>query len=366
MTQKSIALRRALVRGIGVCGLSAGLVALAATPAQAATKTLNLFNWSDYIAPKIITQFEHKYHVKVVQNFYESNPELFAKLQAGGDSQYDVVVPSGYFVKRLIGAHLIQKLNHKLIPNLDNLLPTFRNPSFDPGDTYSVPYQWGTTGLVYNTKDFKKPPASWGLLFNPKLNSQYPFALGKDGQFMLGVACAYQGNGYTCVGKKSWVNAAKLLIKTKKRSNFSGFVNGTPTLQQLVRGVIDVGISFNGDFLTASKKNPGAFKHLKYVLPKEGTQMWVDTMAIPAKAPHPKLANEFINFVLSAKAGAELSNHNMYASPNKAARPYLKPALQSDVVNPTPAEMKRLHFTPALHGKELKLMNQIWTEVRSR
>lgn len=347
-------------------GLLLGLLVLTASPSGAAEKTLDLFNWSGYIAPQIITQFENKYHVKVVQNFYESNPELFAKLQAGGVSQYDVIVPSGYFVQRLIGAGLIQKLNHKEIPNLQNLLPAFRNPSYDPGDTYSAPYQWGTTGLVYNTKHFKKPPESWGLLFNPKLNSNYPFALGKDGQFMLGVACAYQGNGYTCVGKKAWVKAAKLLIKTKKRPNFTGFVEGTPTLQQLVRGVIDVGISFNGDFLSAAQKNPGVFKHLKYVIPKEGTQMWVDTMAIPAKAPHPKLANEFINFVLSAKAGAELSNHNLYASPNKAARPYLKPELQSNVVNPTPEQMKRLHFTPTLRGTNLKMMQQIWTEVRAR
>lgn len=328
---------------------------------------LFLFNWSEYINPKIIKQFEAKYHVKVVQSYYDGNAELFAKLQAGGDSQYDVIVPSSYFIPRLVNAGLIQKLNHKEIPNLSNLLPKFQNPDYDPHDAYSAPYQWGTTGIAYNAAKIKNPPKSWSLLFNSKDNPHYPFAmLLGDGQVLFGAACAYQGLGYTCTGKKPWVKAAKLIIKNKKRSNFSGFVDGTPVLQQLARGVVDVGMTFNGDYVYAKSQNPSGFKNIKYFLPKEGTELWVDTMAIPDKAPHPKLANEFINFILDAKIGAELSNWNYYASPNAASKPYLDADLNKPPIMPTAEQMKRLHFTPSLQGQNLKLFEQLWTEVRSR
>lgn len=336
-------------------------------PVFAATPQLYLFNWSEYIDPKIVKKFEAKYHVKVVQSYYDGNAELFAKLQAGGDSQYDVIVPSSYFLPRLIDAGLIQKLDHKELPNIGNLLPKFQNPDYDPHDTYSVPYQWGTTGIAYNAAKLKNAPQSWSLVFDPKENPKYPFAmLLGDGQTLFGAACAYLKLGYNCTGKDPWVKAAKLIIQNKKRRNFTGFVDGTPVLQQLARGVVDVGITFNGDFLYAAGQNPSGFKNIKYFLPKEGTELWVDTMAIPDKAPHPKLAHEFINYILNAKIGAELSNWNSYASPNAAAKPYLDADLAKPPITPTPKQMKRLHFTPSLQGQQLKLFEQLWTEVRSR
>src|SRR5699024_5209890 len=141
--------------------------------------------------------------------------------------QYDVIFPSNYFVPRLIATGLIQPLNKDLIPNYDNLMDRFQNPDFDPGGKYTAAYQWGTTGIAYNTEDLPDAPHSWALLFDPGVNANYPFAMITDAQVLFGAACAYLGNGYTCTGKDKWKQAAQQVLKTKQRANFSGFVNGT-------------------------------------------------------------------------------------------------------------------------------------------
>ncbi|RJS93298.1 PotD/PotF family extracellular solute-binding protein [Salinisphaera sp. Q1T1-3] len=339
--------------------------------AQAAPQTdhadkLILFNWSHYMNPALVSAFEKKYHVKVVQNFYESNPEMFAKLQAGGDAQYDVIVASNYYVPRLIDTGLIQPLNKALIPNYQNLMPRFANPDYDPKGRYTAAYQWGDTGIVYNTEKLGEQPASWSILFDPKANTKSPFALGADAQVMMGAACAYQGHDYDCRGAENWKQAARLLLQTRRRDNFSGFQGGTPVLRQLARGNIAAGVSFNGDYLQYKKDNPKTFAHMKFVVPKEGAELWVDTMAIPDKAPHARLANLFINFILNGENGARLSEHTFYASPNKAAQPYLEPALKQPPSQPTDAQMAHLVYTPSLKGNGLQIVQQLWNEVQSR
>lgn len=335
----------------------------AAKAGSADGQTLFLFNWSDYIPDSLIKGFEAKYGVKVVQSNYGSNAELQAKLQVGGDAEYDVIVPSGSFLPYLIRPGLLQKLDHAEIPNAGNLLPAFQNPAYDPGNTYSMPYQWGTTGIAYTTKDLNNPPASWAILFDPKANPNYPFELmGEDGRVIVGAACAYLGYGFDCTQKSQWLAAAKLIRQTMKRPNFTGFVDGGTALGQLQHGTVNVSMVFNGNF--AACQGDGTCKSATYILPQEGTELWTDTMAIPARAPHPKLANEFINFILDAHSGADLSNYNDYASPNAASIPYLDPVLKARLISPTAEDMKHLVVLTPLAGPQYKLFNQIWTDIR--
>jgi spermidine/putrescine transport system substrate-binding protein len=331
-----------------------------------AKKTLYLYNWSQYMDPAILKAFEKKYDVDISRNFFASNPEMFAKLQAGGDSQYDVIFPSSYFITRLTDAGLIQPLDKSLIPNLDNLYSRFKNPKYDPHSKYSVAYLWGDTGIIYNTKKLPDAPKSWSLIYDPKVNPDYPFAMLDAVQTEFGTACAYLGLGYACASRKDWKKAAKLILKTKKRPNFSGFIEGTPTNQRVARGAIAVGVTFNGDYVFDVKHDPNAYADTKFIVPKEGSELWVDTMAIPKHAPHPKLAHKFINFILKAKIGAKLANWNFYTSPNKAAKPYLNEALTKPPIMPTQDEMKKLHFTPAPEGEDLQFQQQLWTQIVSQ
>ncbi|APZ41910.1 ABC transporter substrate-binding protein [Acidihalobacter ferrooxydans] len=344
------------------------LALMTALPTLAsAQETLNLFNWTEYMNPKIIKQFEKKYNVKVVQTYYSSNSELLAKLMAGGDSQYDVVVPSNYMIERMAAAGLLMKLDKSKLSNFKNLAPQFQNTPYDPHDAYAIPYQWGTTALAYDTRKFKNPPQTWGVLFDPKVNPSYPFALmGGSGQDTLHAACAYLGYTFGCDKISEWKAAAKLVLETKQRHNFTGFVDGTPALHQLEKGVIAAGIVYNGDLANEIESSPQATKYIKYIIPKGGAEAWVDNMAIPAHAPNPGLAYKFINFILDAKIGAELSNWNVYASPNAAARPYLDKVLQSSLVQPTPEEWKRLYYMPGLKGEKMKAYQAIWNAVRTQ
>jgi spermidine/putrescine transport system substrate-binding protein len=242
----------------------------------------------------------------------------------------------------------------------------FKDPPFDPDNKYTAAYQCGTTGIAYDATKIKNPPASWAILFDPKVNSKYPFVMSTDSQVMLGAACAYQGNGYACKGKKKWLKAAKLILKTKKRPTFEGFMEDTRMLKAMARGNLAAGVSYNGDFVFDKIHNPDAFAHIKFIVPKEGGELWLDSLAIPAHAPHPDLANKFINFILDPKIGAELSNYNYYATPNKKAVQYLIKPLQNPPVLPNKAGMKRVHYTPSLSGDQLQYVQQLWTSIQSK
>ncbi|WP_110664818.1 ABC transporter substrate-binding protein [Salinicola halophilus] len=346
--------------------LTLGGLAFAGTAQAQQDDKLYLFNWTEYMDPEIIEAFETKYDVEVVQSYFNSLPEMTAKLNAGGTSQYDIIVPSSYYVPRLVQSGLVQELDKSKIPNLDNLMPEFADPTYDPGSAYSVPYQWGVSGIVYDTETFPDAPKSWSLLFDPEVTGDQPFSLMGDGQVSMGAACAYLGTGYDCADPEAWKAAARLLLDTKHRNTFSGFTDGTPTLQQIQRGVIRAGVTYNGDYLQQKQQNPEAFETLAFMVPDEGSEMWVDTMMIPAEAPHPALAHEFINFILNARIGAQLSNYIYYASPNQAAVPELDAVLTQPPVLPTDEDRAKLAFTPSLDGQNLQIFQQLWTEIQSR
>jgi spermidine/putrescine transport system substrate-binding protein len=354
-------LRHPLKWGAAAC-LALTISLAVQAPAHAAVPTLNLFIWSDYIDPALLKAFEAKCNCKVVETDYESNAEMAAKLKAGGDAQYDIAVPSSYEVPQLAAEGLIQPIDHAALTNFGNLMPRFQDPDYDQGDKYSIPYQWGTTGLLYDPAKIKDAPDSWSLLFDPKVNSTYPFVMPKgEGRDQIGAACAYLGYGLNCDTKAEWIAAAKLIIATKKRPNFAGFVEETPARDQMKSGLIAVSMAYNGDI--GQCYADGTCKTLKYFIPKEGGEIWVDTMTITAHSAHPKLALEFINFILDAKNGAQLSNFNQYASPNAASAPMLSDTLKTPMFTPDEAEMKKLSFLKPLVGSQLKLFNSIWTSV---
>jgi spermidine/putrescine transport system substrate-binding protein len=340
----------------------ATIAGTASQPARADEPTLNLFIWSDYIPDATIQGFELSCGCKVVETDYESNAEMAAKLKAGGDSQYDVVVPSSYYVPELADEGLIQPVDHSQISNFGNLFPKFQNPDYDVGDKYSIPYQWGTTGIVYDPSKIANPPTSWALIFDPKANPNFPFVLPKgEGRDQIGAACAYLGYGFNCSQQSQWLAAAKLIVQTKARPNFAGFVDETPARDQMKSGLIAASFAYNGDIATCYAD--GSCPKLKFFLPSEGSEIWVDTMAIPAHAPNPQLALEFINFILAAHNGADLSNFNEYASPNQASQKYLTGVLNTPLITPTADEEKRLQFLAPFRGAQYKLFNDIWTSV---
>jgi len=335
------------------------LLLLAATTAVAEKARLNIFIWSEYIDPAIVADFERQHDCKVTLDLYEDNESMIAKLAGGGVSLYDIVVPSDYVVPAMIKRGLLAELRHANIPNLKNLDPQFAHRPFDPENRYTVPYQWGTVGLFIRKPKDNPIEETWGLVFDAK-KQPGPFLLMDDVRACFAAALKYKGYPINSTDPKQLKEARDLLLDAKRRSlGFEGGVGGKNKV--LAKGCV-MAMVYNGDGVRGTKDD----SETCYFVPREGGELWVDSMAIPAKAPHRDLAEKFINYILEPKVGAQLSNFNQYATPNLAARPFIRPEdLANPAIYPSAEMMKKVEFLQDL-GKASKLYDELWTQVKSK
>ena len=336
---------------------------LAAGPgtALAAPKDqLTVFIWSEYIDPDVVKDFEDETGIKVRLDYYESNEEMIAKLQSGGVRQYDLIFPSTYFMPALKSLNLIQPLDHSRLPNLANLDPEFsRRMEEDPGHEFSVPYQWGTSGLV--VRDMEAPEASWSLLFKPRKGSG-SFILFDTARDALGSALKYLGYSLNSVNPKEIEEAMNVLTALKARPEFFGFDGGVGGLNKVVGGLAAIAQVYSGEALRAQEEEEA----IQFVLPREGFEVWADLMALPAQAPNPEGAHAFIDYLLRPEVGASVATYNRYATPNAAARAFVPP---EDLANPAlypPAEMmEKAEYIKDL-GPDNRLYDEAWTAIKNR
>jgi spermidine/putrescine transport system substrate-binding protein len=338
----------------------------AAAPAAAPAKPaepcrLNLYIWSEYMDPEIIKAFEQKYTCKVTIDLYEDNESMIAKLQGGGTSLYDVVVPGNYVIPVMAKLGLLAPLRKENIPNLKNLDDKFVNPSYDPGNQYSAAYQWGTVGIFIRKKPDQKLDETWGLLFDPKLSKQAGAFLMIDSfREMMGSALKYRGHSVNSTDPKELQEIGKLLGDTKKRSR--GFEGGVGGKNKVLARAVNAAVVYNGDAVKGTKDDPETY----YFVPREGGIIWVDNLAIPAKAPHRDAAEKFIDFILDPKIGAQLSDFNQYATPNKAAKEHVNAEDAKNLaIYPAPEMMGKLEFVDDV-GEQNRMYDEIWTQVKSR
>ena len=348
------------MRKLLVLAIVLALVAVAPL-ARAADEELKIFIWSEYMdEEKMPADFTERTGIKVRIDLYENNEEMLAKLQAGGVSQYDIIVPSDYIMPVLINQKLVLPLDKSKIPNFKNLMPIFKNSPFAE---YGAAWQWGTVGLMYRKDKVKNFQNTWGMLFDPKYDADIgPFWLIDSVREMMGIALLYKGFDFNSTNPEELKAAADLLVDTKKRQNCQGFKPGVGGKNDVVAGTANAAIVYNGDAIQSISEDP---EHLAFAVPKEGSEVWNDYMCIPAKAPNVEAAYKWINFVLDPQIGADLSNYNQYATPNEASLPFITPEdLKNPSIYPTEEEMKRLHFTKDL-GKDTRIMDEAWTRAKS-
>ncbi|MEW6264212.1 MAG: spermidine/putrescine ABC transporter substrate-binding protein [Thermodesulfobacteriota bacterium] len=338
------------------------LLLLPATLAGAADKELRIFIWSEYMPDTLWKNFQKQTGLKVRIDLYENNEEMLAKLQAGGVSQYDIIVPSDYIMPSLINLKLIQPLDQAKVPNLKNLKDMFKKTTYDPGNKYSAAWQWGTVGLMYRKDKIKKLDNSWALLFDPTRDPG-PFWLIDSVREMLGIALLFLKKDFNSTDPADLKAASDLLIATKKNKACLGFKPGVGGKNDVVAGTAAAAIVYNGDALRAINEDKTG--KLAFTVPREGSEIWFDSMCLPVKAPNPEAAHKWINFVLDARNGAELSNFNQYATPNEAAMKFIKAGdLKNPGIYPTQEMMKTLHFTKD-PGKDMRLIDEAWTRAKS-
>jgi spermidine/putrescine transport system substrate-binding protein len=341
------------------CTAALAVAAALLAPALAQKTTLNLFIWSEYIDPAIIKAFEQQNNAKVNISYYESNEDMLAKLQQGGTKQYDVIVPSTYIMPVLIRQKLLQPFDKSKVPNLKNLSKKFRGPVYDPGNVYSAAYQWGMTGVGYRKDRIKNLNPTWGLFFDPKLQPG-PFVLLDDPRVTIGTALKYLGKPYNDINTANLKKAGEIISEAKARSlGFGGSPSGR---DRLLSKQVTMAVIYNGEAVKGMEQD----SNIGFFIPKEGSELWWDSLAIPAGAPNKDLANRFVNFILDAKIGAQLSNYNRYATPNEAAKKFIDPKdLKNPAIYPSQATLNTMEYTQEV-GAAAKLYDAVWTKVKAK
>jgi spermidine/putrescine transport system substrate-binding protein len=319
-------------------------------------KVLNFYNWADYVAESTIPGFQKQTGIKVTQDNFSSNEELLAKLQAGGTG-YDVIVPSDYMVAIMIKSDVVQKLDMSQIPNSKNVGKEYAGLSYDPKNEYSLPYQWGTTGILYNKKEIGQLPESWDPLWDTEFEGK--MSMLNDSRETLGAALYKLGYSVNTTDTGRLQEAADELKKQKPL--LRGYFDSTEARPLVQNGDLLLGHVFSGDAFLALSEN----SDLDYMVPKPAATRWTDNMCIPNGAEHPQNAHKFINYILGAKTGAELSNYTYYNTPNAAALPMIDDALKDLPGYVLPDSVFERLQVIADQGEATREYERLFTEVKS-
>lgn len=349
------------VVGSAACAMAilAGMAVLAASGCQKKSdqQVLNVNTWTGYLPQDVLDAFTAKTGIKVNVSTMESNEELLAKLQAG-NTDYDVVVPSDYMVRIMAKTNLIQPLDRAKITNWGNLDPAQLDLAYDPGNKYSIPFFWGTTGIGYNKKRITDPVDSWRVLFEPKYAGE--ILMCNDVRECFAAALKLNGKSLNDTNPADLKDAADLLIQQKKLVKA---YDSDDYDNKLRTGEVLIAQGFNGQFAKLAHEKPEVFA---YVVPKEGATRWVDNLSIPANSKHTEAAYTFINFILEPEQGAKIVNFASYASANKAAAPRINAEILHDPAIYAPADvLKRCEFLEDV-GDATKTLDKYWTEIKSQ
>ena len=318
---------------------------------------LNIYCWSTYISPRVVRGFESRFHCHVNYDLYDSNEALLAKLQAG-NVVYDLVIPSDYMVQILIQQGLLARLDKSRLPNVwANVNPRFLNLPFDPHNDYSVPYAWGTTGLAYRADLVKETVESWDILFDPRYAGH--ILLLDDAREVFAMALKKLDFSLNSANPDEIRQARDLLLRQKplvKGYNSSNFE------QDLAAGDAWIAQAYNGNLTFVMRDEP----RIRYVIPKEGCTISVDSACIPRNAPHKELAMEFINYFHRPEVAADFVNDCGFNTPNPGAAAYVENWIREDpAIFPPPASLVRCEFMRDV-GSVVALYDRYWTEIKAR
>jgi putrescine transport system substrate-binding protein len=366
-----------IARALGCLALLAA--ELMAGSSRAQERTVNVYNWSDYIEPTVIEVFTKETGIKVKYDTFDANETLETKLLAGR-SGYDVVVPTAYFLERQIKAGVFQKLDKSKLSNLGNVWPEIarRLAAYDPGNEHAVNYMWGTTGIGYNVAKAREVlgasgpvqdvMASWDIVFRPENLARF-----KDcGVHMLDspddiltAALKYLGLNPNSQAQGDLEKAAELMIKIRpsvRKFHSSEYLNA------LASGEICLVVGWSGDVKQAQKRAAEAKGGIEiaYAIPKGGAQMWFDNFAIPKDARNVTEAHAFIDYMLRPEVAAKNSSFLSYANGNLASQKLIaKSVIEDRTVYPDAATMASLYTISARDQRTQRVINRLWTRIKT-
>src|SRR5277367_7123393 len=371
--RRTAILALACVYGLSGCSGGKSPGDTAAKPAGGA-KVLNLYIWSDYLAVDTLSNFEKQFGIKVHPAYYDTNETLETKLLAGS-SGFDIVVPSASYMERQIKAGAYLVLDKSKLPNLKNMDPQLmsRVASNDPGNEHGVIYLWGSNGIGYNEKMVKAlmpdaPLDSWRLVFDPEVAAK----VAKCGITLLDSPAEVLRAVYSYLGKDPNSQspddlAAADEVLTKIRPYIRN-INSSEYIEALANGDLCIAVAYNGDVMQSRDRAREAKNgnEIQYALPKEGSILWFDMLAIPKDAPDPESAYAFMNYVMTPQVIADVSNFKRYADANAAAQPLVQSSVKDDPgIYPTAEQMQRLKVQLADSPEQTRAITRVWQKFKT-
>lgn len=350
--------------GLAACVL---VVTLIVTGRSARSdRVVNVCSWGEYIDESLITQFEEETGIRVNYQTAESNEALYSLIKMGG-ADFDVIVPSDYMIARLIDEDMLAELDYSHIPNFDLIADTYKNLSYDPENRYTVPYTWGTLGIIYNTTMVSQPITSWSAMFDTQYAGQVLMI--NNSRDALAAALLYLGYSINTTDESQLEEAFALLKQAKDNGVYQAFVMDE-VFQKMEGGNAAVAMYYAGDYLTMLENN----EDLAFVVPEEGSNWFVDAMCILKSSQHMSEAEEWINFIASTKANLANMDYIWYASPNgEALEEYpayyeevneepLDPEIY-EIMAPSEEVLRRCEIYENLPAETLRLYDRLWTRL---
>ena len=357
-----------LGKKIAAGGLACVLLAALIVTGTAARseRVVNVCSWGEYIDESLITEFEEQTGIRVNYQTAESNEALYSLIKMGG-ADFDVIVPSDYMIARLIEEDMLAELDYSHIPNFDLIDDTYKNLSYDPENKYTVPYAWGTLGIIYNTTMVSGPITSWDAMFDPQYAGQVLMI--NNSRDALAAALLYLGYSINTTDESQLEEAFALLKQAKDSGVYQAFVMDE-VFQKMEGGNAAVAMYYAGDYLTMLENN----EDLAFVIPEEGSNWFVDAMCVLKSSQHMSEAEEWINFIASTKANLANMDYIWYASPNgEALEEYpayyeevneepLDPEIY-EVMAPSEEVLRRCEIYENLPTETLRLYDRLWTRL---
>ena len=329
-------------------------------------REVNVCSWGEYIDESLIEKFELETGITVNYNTAPSNEELYSLLEQGGVN-YDVIVPSDYMIARLIQEDRLQKLDYSKIPNYEKIDDQYKNLSFDPNNEYTVPYTWGTLGIIYNTTMVDEPITSWEVMFSDQYAGE--ILLIDNSRDAFGMALYYLGYDVNTTDEAQIREAYQLVADAKARGVYDG--QGMDEVFQIMEGGnLAIATYYAGDFLTMHDANPD----LAFAIPEEGSNWFVDAMCILKDAQNVDEAHEWINFIASTESNLANMDYIGYASPNTEALEMYPAWYEEQYGEPLDMELYEIMAAPPevlerctmyenLPSETLTLYNDLWIEL---
>ncbi len=331
-------------------------ILLLASGCASDAEKLYIYNWGNYIDQSLVEKFSEESGIEIIYEEYATNEDMYVKLKNGG-SQYDLIFPSDYMLEKMIKEDMLEQIDVSQLKNYGNIADSYKGLAYDPDDKYSVPYVWGTVGLLYNKSLVKEPVDSWSILFDEKYKGQILMLDSQRDTLMIALKLL----GYSMNSRnEAELEAAKALLINQKDLVLSYVVDNGKDI--MLQGGAAFMPAWNGDAVEFMRSN----KDLDFVLPKEGTNLWYDVMAIPKGTQNKAAAMAFIDFMLDAKNGAQNVDYMGYSTPNQAAFELLDDDLKNNkIAYPDMADLTNSEVF-ADPGEFLEVYNNIWSELKMK